>query len=194
MNIVVIFSPEAYNMICEFLGVNWYALVGTLVLAGGFVVHILYALYLSFQNLRARGRERYAVNKNQEIVSWSSQNMFVLGLIVLGFLGLHLFQFWSKMQLVELTHVGDLSKAADGAYWVNYYFTQPVYAIIYIVWLCALWFHLTHGVWSSMQSLGVNNKTWLPRVKVISNIISTIIVLMFMSIPVYYILGCASGI
>jgi succinate dehydrogenase / fumarate reductase cytochrome b subunit len=27
MNFVVLFSAEAYNMICEFLGANWYALV-----------------------------------------------------------------------------------------------------------------------------------------------------------------------
>jgi succinate dehydrogenase / fumarate reductase cytochrome b subunit len=65
-----------------------------------------------------------------------------------------------------------------------------VYCGIYIVWLAALWFHLTHGVWSALQSIGVNNKTWLPRVKVIANIISTIVILMFMSIPVYYLFGC----
>lgn len=193
MNFVVIISADAYNMICEFLGANWYALIATSVLAAGFVIHIIYALYLSAQNMRARGNIRYAVNKKQEGVSWSSQNMLVLGAIVLGFLALHMFQFWSKMQLVELTHMGDVSKAADGAYWINYYFSQPVYSILYIVWLCALWFHLTHGVWSALQSAGLNNQTWLPRVKVISNVISTIIVLMFMAVPVYYLLGCGSG-
>jgi len=193
MNIVVLFSPEGYNEICEFLGANWYALVGTSALAGGFIIHIVYALYLSYLNMRARGSERYAVTNNQKIVSWSSQNMFILGVIVFGFLALHMFQFWSKMQLVELTHVGDISKAADGYYWINYYFSQPVYSVLYIVWLSALWFHLTHGVWSALQSLGLNNKTWLPRVKVIANVISTIVILMFMSIPIYYLLGCGAG-
>ena len=63
MNIVVIISPSGYNAICAFLGANWYAVVGTAVLAGGFVIHILYALFLSYQNLRARGNESYAVKK-----------------------------------------------------------------------------------------------------------------------------------
>jgi len=193
MNFVVIISPEAYNMICEFLGANWYALVATMILAGGFVVHIIYALYLTFQNMRARGKERYAVSKKQESVSWASQNMLVLGAIVLGFLGLHLFQFWSKMQFVELTHLGDIEKAADGAFWIDHYFSQPVYAILYIVWLSALWIHLTHGVWSALHTAGLNNKTWLPRVKAIANVISTIIVLLFLSVPVYYLIGCGSG-
>lgn len=192
MNIVVIISPEGYNMICEFLGANWYAVAGTGVLAAGFVIHILYALYLTFQNMRARGRERYAVSKSQKSVDWASRNMLVLGIIVLGFLTLHLYNFWYKMQFVELTGLGDVNKAADGAYWVAQLFSNWVYCVIYIVWLIALWLHLTHGVWSALQSLGLNNKTWLPRVKVIANIVSTIVILMFMSIPVYYLLGCGA--
>ena len=167
MNFVVLFSQEAYNMICEFLGANWYALVGTKVLAIGFVVHILYALYLTFQNRKARGNIRYAVTKKQEGVSFASQNMLVLGAIVLGFMVLHLYQFWAKMQLIEITHkLGGhveeelLANAANGAYWIQYYFSQPVYSIVYIVWLCALWLHLTHGVWSALQALGLHNATW----------------------------------
>ena len=60
MNVVAIFSGEAYNAVCEFLGANWYALAGTLVLALGFVFHIVYAFILTIQNRKARGVERYA--------------------------------------------------------------------------------------------------------------------------------------
>lgn len=55
MNFVAVFSGEAYNMVCEFLGANWYALVGTLILALGFVVHIIYAFWLTIQNRKAGG-------------------------------------------------------------------------------------------------------------------------------------------
>lgn len=194
MNVVVIFSPEAYNAICEFLGANWYALVGTLVLAGGVVVHFLYAALLTVQNLRARGRERYAVTTRQEGVSWASKNMFVLGVIIIGFCVLHLIQFWSKMQLVELTGCGDHELAANGAYWIRHYFSNPVYAIVYMVCFVALWFHLTHGVWSCLHSLGLNNKTWLPRLKTLANVVATIIVLLFMAVPVYYLIMNVFGI
>jgi len=192
MNIVVLISPEGYNAICEALGANWYAILGTQILAAGFIVHILYAFHLSYQNAKARGEQAYAVKSNQKSVSWSSQNMLVLGVVICGFLGLHMFQFWSKMQLVELTHTGDLTKAADGAFWINYYFSQPVYSVLYVIWLSALWLHLTHGVWSAMQSIGLNNQTWLPRLKFIANIVSTIVIAMFMSIPLYFLLGCGS--
>lgn len=196
MNFVVLFSAEAYNMICEFLGANWYALVATKILALGFVVHIVYAIYLTFQNRKARGTERYAVSKNQKSVTWASQNMLILGAIVIGFMALHLYQFWAKMQLVEISHkLGShvdeesMAMATDGAYWIRYYFSQPLYSVLYIVWLAALWLHLTHGVWSALQSLGLNNKVWLPRVKVVANIVSTVVILMFISIPVYFLLG-----
>jgi len=194
MNIVVIISPEAYNVICEFLGANWYAIVGTTVLAAGFVIHILYALLLSYQNLRARGPERYAIKKNQAGVSWASRNMLILGAVVFGFLALHMYNFWFKMQFAELSGIetGQFHPS-DGAAYIKDLFSSKVYCGIYIVWLAALWLHLTHGVWSALQSIGLNNKTWLPRVKVISNIISTIVILMFMSIPVYFLLGCGAS-
>lgn len=194
MNITVLFSADAYNSVAKALGANWYALIGTAVLAAGFVIHILYALYLSVLNLKARGSDRYAVTQRQEGVAWASKNMLILGAIVLGFLVLHMINFWSKMQLVELTHGHAWMEAGkadpqNGAYFINELFSKPLYSIIYIVWLAALWFHLTHGVWSSLHSIGLNNKTWLPRVKCISNVYSTIIILLFMAIPVYFLLG-----
>ncbi len=181
MNIVVIISPEGYNMISKALGANWYAVIGTGVLAGGFVIHILYALYLTFLNMRARGRVHYAVTKNQKSVEWASQNMFILGTIVFGFLALHLYNFWFKMQFAELTGIetGQFSPG-DGAAYVKELFSNYIYCIVYIIWLIGLWFHLTHGVWSALQTVGLNNKTWLPRVKAVSNVISTIVILMFM--------------
>jgi succinate dehydrogenase / fumarate reductase cytochrome b subunit len=204
MNFVVLFSQDAYNAIAAFLGANWYALVGTKILALGFIVHILYALYLTFQNRKARGNIRYAVTKQQEGVSLASKNMLVLGAIILGFMGLHLYQFWAKMQLVEVTHMLGghveetlLAKATNGAYWIKYYFSQSPYStlynILYIVWLAALWTHLTHGVWSALHTLGLNNDTWMPRVKAISNVLATIIILMFVSIPVYFLIGGGSN-
>ena len=192
MNVVVLFSPEAYNAICAFLGANWYAVLATLGLAGLVALHFMFALLLTIQNLLARGRDRYAVTARQEGVSWASKNMLILGIIIFGFLVLHLFQFWAKMQLVEL--VGEKNSeayklAANGAFWIDHYFSQTWVSITYLVCFAALWFHLTHGVWSSLQSLGLNNNIWLPRLKVASTIVATLIVLMFAAIPVYYLLG-----
>jgi len=184
MNIFVIISPEVYDVICEFLGANWYALIGTAGLAFLVVVHICYAFWLTIQNYAARGKDRYAVSNRAPGVDWAAQNMLVLGFIVFGFLGLHLYNFWYEMQLPEIMG----GEPAVGSEVVKELFTSPVYCLFYIVWLSALWFHLTHGVWSAIQSLGGSNHIWLPRIKVISNIVATIVILMFMSIPVFYLI------
>lgn len=57
-----------------------------------FIIHIIYALWLTVQNRAARGADRYAVNARQPQVEWSSKNMLVLGIVVLAFLVVHLIQ------------------------------------------------------------------------------------------------------
>lgn len=188
MNLVAIFSGEAYNMVCEFLGANWYALVATLGLAFLAVVHIVYAFWLTMQNRQARGNERYAVTAKPKGVEWASQNMLVLGIIVLVGLFVHLANFWYNMQWQELIG-GNLDKAADGAYWIQETFKQPLYVVIYIVWLVSLWFHLSHGFWSAMQTFGWNGKVWFSRWKTIGNVYVTLLVFGFVAVLVAYATG-----
>ena len=190
MNITAIISPEAYNMICELLGANWYALAGTAVLALGVFVHFFYAVILTLNNYKARGSQEPGV-------AWASKNMLVLGFIILGGLLIHLFNFWSKMQLVEILggHENSLGlDPADGASLIAYTFSQWYYVVIYLVWFAALWFHLTHGVWSMFQTVGWANDTWYPRLKCIANIVATIIFLGFAAVVlVYFFCPCIAG-
>lgn len=190
MNVTAIFSTEIYNLICEFLGANWYALAGTALLALGVLVHLIYAFILTLQNRRARGTQRYAVTSSPAEVSWASRNMFILGLIILGGLIIHLFNFWYNMQFVEIlgNHEFVLISPTDGAAHIAYVFSQPVYCIIYLLWFAAIWFHLTHGFWSVFQTVGWNNKIWLKRLKIISNIFVTIIMLGFAAVVVVFYL------
>ena len=175
MNAVALISFEAYEKICEFLGANWYAVLGTLILAGGFAIHIIFAFILTFQNRKARGNNRYAVNVKPKNVEWASQNMLVLGLIVCCFLILHLVQFWAKMQLPELMHESHLSgyealKATFSQLWV-----LPVY----LIGFAALWFHISHGFWSAFQTLGTANDKWIERWQCISKWWASIVFILF---------------
>ena len=188
MNLVALFSAEGYNMICEFLGANWYALVATMGLAALFVIHIIYAFWLTIQNRAARGSERYAVNARPQNVEWASQNMLALGVIVILGLGLHFFNFWYNMQFAEIIgqpELGGLS-ATDGYGYIQQTFSCPVFFVLYLIWLAALWFHLTHGFWSALHTLGWNNLTWINRWQTISNIYSTIIILGFALVAIVF--------
>lgn len=191
MNLAALFSADAYNMICAFLGANWYALVGTVVLAGGVLVHFAYALLLTWQNRKARGNVRYAMTVKEKGVDWASKNMLVIGFIVLCGLALHLVHFWSKMQLVEIMggHENSLGLApTDGAALIAFTFSKWYNALVYIVWLAAIWFHLTHGVWSMFQTAGWANDTWYPRLKCLSNLVSTLICGGFALVVVFFFL------
>lgn len=198
MNLVAIFSGEAYNAICEFLGANWYALVATAGLAALVIVHFVYAIILTLQNKKARGGQAYAYTVKPKNVEWASQNMFVLGVIVILGMGLHLYNFWANMQLVEVMHMMganvDATNAADGVYHIKQTFSCPVYTVLYLVWLVALWFHLTHGFWSALQTLGWNNQVWFERWRCIGNVIVTLIVAGFAAVAVIFALcPCAGG-
>ena len=182
MNAVAIFSGEAYNAVCEFLGTNWYALVGTAVLALGVLVHFVYAFILTIQNRKARGNNRYALETRPASVEWASKNMLVLGIIVIIGIGVHLSQFWYKMMFAELAGIENQIAATDGAAWIAFYFSQLPVVLIYIVWLVALWFHLTHGFWSALQTIGWNNKVWMNRLKCVSDVFATLICCAFAAV------------
>ncbi len=193
MNVVALFSASGYNWVCEMLGTNWYALAGTAGLAALVVIHFVYAFILNFQNKKARGNNAYAVTSKPEKVEWASQNMLVLGIIVVLGLGVHLFNFWFHMMFAELAEIENNIAPTDGYAWIVYTFHAAgtcsyIYSAIYLVWLAALWFHLTHGMWSAMQTMGWSGKIWFNRWRVISYIYSTFVILLFVAVVVVFCL------
>mgnify|MGYP003314024496 CR=1 FL=1 len=151
------------------------------VLALGFLVHILYGCWLTAKNIIARGGfKRYEVSSVAAADSWSAKNMFVLGIIIIGFICFHLFHFWAKMQLPELLGIGVyednpyvLLVNVFGHWWIT---------ALYVLWFVAVWFHLTHGFWSMFQTIGWDGQTWFKRVKVIGIIVASIICLAFVTV------------
>ncbi|HBF04571.1 MAG TPA: succinate dehydrogenase/fumarate reductase cytochrome b subunit [Prevotella sp.] len=194
MNVAALFSGEAYNMICELLGANWYAVVATLGLAALAVIHIVYAFILTAQNRRARGNQRYEVTAKPEKVEWASQNMLVLGIIIVLGLLLHLFNFWFNMMFAELTGMTVAHDPADGFAFIQDTFANPVFVVLYIIWLVALWFHLTHGFWSALQTLGWSGKIWFCRWKVIGMVYTTILIALFIITVLAFAIGCAPSL
>ena len=186
MNAVAIISLPAYDSICEFLGANWYAVAGTVVLAGGFVIHIIYAFWLTLQNRKARGNNRYAVNTKPKDVEWASQNMLVLGLIVVCFMILHLYQFWLQMQVPEL--LGEDVKTGthylEATFGLGHWWVLPVY----LIGFAALWFHISHGFWSAFQTLGTANDKWIERWQCISKWWASIVFILFAIEAIYFAL------
>lgn len=150
------------------------------ILALGFAVHILYGCWLTAKNVCARGGvKRYAVASKAAADSWSARNMFVLGIIVLGFIAFHLTHFWAKMQLPEMFGIGTFEN--NPYYLLTVTFSKWWVLALYIVWFFAIWMHLVHGFWSMFQTVGWNGSIWFKRVRVIGVIVATLIVLLFVA-------------
>ena len=171
-----------FKLGCDFMSTAFIDIMVP-ILALGFLIHIIYGCWLSWQNVKARGGwKRYEVASKANADSWSAKNMLVLGLVILGFICFHLTHFWAKMQLPEMFGVGNfennpylLLNATFGKWWI---------LVLYLIWFGAVWLHLVHGFWSMFQTVGWSGQTWFKRLKVIGVVVATLIVLMFVAAAV----------
>ncbi len=171
-----------FKLGCDFMSTGFISIMVP-ILALGFLIHIIYGCWLSWQNMKARGGwKRYEVASKANADSWSAKNMLVLGIIILGFICFHLTHFWAKMQLPEMFGVGNyennpylLLNVTFGKWWI---------LVLYIIWFAAVGLHLVHGFWSMFQTVGWSGQTWFKRLKVIGVIVACIIVLLFVATAV----------
>lgn len=174
---------QMFNAGVHFMATNPLIKIIEPTLALGFLVHIIYSLILTLQNMKARGSQAYASGKKTTGVEWASLNMFPLGIAVFAFLVIHLINFYLKMKgftewhggEVEFPFFGAMAKGENAYALVNETFQNLSIVLIYIVGSVALAFHLAHGFWSAFQTIGLNNTVWMPRLKVISNVVAIIL-------------------
>ena len=147
------------------------------ILALGLLVHVVWGCWLTVQNIKARGAVKYAVQNKARTDSWSSRNMVVLGLVILGILFFHLTGFWAKMQLPEMFGIGEFEN--NPYLLLNTVFGNWISLLIYLIWFAAVWLHLTHGFWSMFQTVGWSNDKWMKILKVIGVVVASLICLAF---------------
>ncbi len=191
LNLAALVSPELYESVCKFMEVNTFVRIMVPVLPAGFIVHILFSLFIEFNNWTARPREiAYRVPNRSKATSWASKNMFVLGIIVLCFLFFHLCHFWAHMQLQQF--IG--GEIEDGYKLVVDLFRSSPFSLfncaLYIVWFCAIYYHVSHGFWSAFQTIGMNNSVWLPRLQCLAKLYAAVIFLGNSLIPICIHCGC----
>lgn len=182
VNGLYLISPDKFKEGCDIMSLSIVSVM-TPILAAGFILHIIYALYLSWKNFKARGKQRYEVKNKIKTDNWAAKNMFILGVIILGFIAFHLTHFWAKMQLQQFKMI-PYEQLTDPRLLMTQIFGKLWVVILYIIWFVALWFHLTHGFWSAFQTLGWNNEIWIKRLKVISYIYATLICAVFVSVAI----------
>ena len=170
-----------FKLGCDFMSLPFIDIMVP-ILALGLLVHIGYGCWLTFRNIKARGTVKYAVQNKARTDSWSSRNMLVLGLVILGILFFHLSGFWAKMQLPEMFGIGNFEN--NPYLLLNVVFGKWWSLLIYLIWFAAVWLHLVHGFWSMFQTVGWSNEIWMKRLKVIGVVVASLICLAFTAVAV----------
>lgn len=161
-------------------------------LFAGLILHIVQGLILWFQNRKARPI-RYSVNRSNKNSKWYSRSMGLLGTLILMFLIIHLYHFWTPSRFGGWLGIHELSEASLGTY--NGQEVHNLYAemlivfqnlwvvIVYVLGMISLSWHLMHGFQSAFQTFGINNKKLNPIINVFGIMYSIIIPLLFALMP-----------
>ena len=181
--LVIIFDdPMVYNKAAHFMSTNILIKIFEIVLFGGLLLHMIYALILQIQNWIARPR-RY-VKANYSNTSFFSKFMIHTAVIILVFLVIHFVDFYFK---AKFGHGEEI--LVDGVLYHDFAteiidkFKMLPFVIFYIAAFIFLGFHLIHGFQSAFKTLGLEHKRVTPVIQVVSIIYTVTVVGGYSLIP-----------
>lgn len=179
---------EIFRLLVKFMTTNILIKIMEIVLFAGFIIHAVYGVILQIQNWMARPA-RYR-KEGWEHTSFFSKFMIHTGIIVAIFLVIHLMNFYLVKAGLTQAHPGPNAVEDSHDFYnmaVNL-FSNNTYAILYIIFLIFLGFHLNHAFQSAFQSLGLNHSKYTPFINFLGDAYSIIIPLGFCIIPLYFLL------
>lgn len=187
VNLISVFSPGAFNSASEFMGYN--PLIQFLmqpILGFAVIFHFVMGFVLELKNRSARP-VKYAMNNGSANSTWMSRNMIISGLVVLAFLGLHMYDFW--WHEINFKYV-EANTPDNERFWHELHakFADGRRVAFYVVSFVLLGLHLAHGFQSSFQSVGARHPKYTPVIKVLGTWYSILIPAGFILIALYHYL------
>ncbi len=185
-NLTFFFGPDmmnAYAMHLENLGLFLWAI--RLGLLSTVAIHIIFTVLLWKENQTARPNKYLHQNTVQTTVF--ARTMRMSGLVILAFVIFHIAHFTAR---IVFPSYNQLHATLDGKEVRDVYrmvvigFSHPLVSAFYIVALAALAFHLSHGIASLFQTLGISNKSLRPVFEKAGIAIAWLLFLGFSAIPV----------
>jgi succinate dehydrogenase / fumarate reductase cytochrome b subunit len=148
-----------------------------------FGIHIYFAVKLTLENKKAKPIG-YAVNTSVA-ATFNSKNMIWTGLIILAFVLYHLLHFTFQVTspyFIASANLDDYGRP-NLFKMVVLSFQKGSITLLYAVSLFALLLHLSHGIQSIFQSLGLNNDSLMPKIKVFGITLAVFLIIGYLSIP-----------
>jgi succinate dehydrogenase / fumarate reductase cytochrome b subunit len=181
-NLLILVGPQAYNEYSDKLTSNPLIYIAEVGLVALFLGHFVLAIGLQIKNWGARD-SLYAVKSNgPKRTSVTQRSLWAQGLLILVFLILHLITFkYGEHYTVNYGHgeIRDLHKL------VLHEFHEPAEVIWYCVALVVLGFHLSHGVSSSFQTLGIHHPRYQKGIKCFGFLYAVVVACGFLVQPIY---------
>lgn len=195
INAMIFFNDggETFNHWGHFMGSNLIIRTMEIGLFAFLLLHIIQGLMLVGQNNSARPvkYQQYDAASNSK---WYSRSMGLLGTLILLFLVLHLYHFWTPSRLGGIAGVHELQPATLGSYnnqeVHNLYeemlvvFQNLWVVIVYVLGVFSLYWHLVHGFQSAFQTFGIHHKKYTPIIKNLGIAYAIIICGLFAAMPI----------
>ena len=185
-NLLLFVNAEKYNAYAHFLHSQEELLM---VAETGLFLLFLSHLYLAFATAWGNGKSRidqYAMKQTKQprslLAASPSTWMFASGAAVLGFVILHLIDMKFQAR-PDITYLDEHDPNAPYATAVAV-LSNPISRVVYTLGVIVLGFHLSHGVSSAFQSLGLNHPKYTPLIKWIGRLFAFAIAVGFASLPV----------
>jgi len=155
----------------------WAARLGLL---AAVITHIYFTISLTLQNKKARP-ESYANKKTYSTLQ--SRTMIWGGVFILFYIIYHLMHFTLGSAHPQLFHEHDVYQTVVDSFQVT------SISFVYIAAMISLYMHLSHGIQSLFQTLGMTNPLHVNLIKKIGISLSIIICGGFISIPLSVWMG-----
>ena len=181
-NMLMFVSAEAYNKYGHALTSNPLIYVAEAGLLAIFIIHAVVAIYLAVMNKASRGTT-YAKSPKKTSSSFAAKTMWAQGIIIFGFIILHLITF-KFGEYIPVTY-DDGEEIRDLFKLMVQVFQDPIYTFSYFGVLILLGMHLSHGFASSFQTLGLNGARYDDKIKMVGHVYAVLVTIGFISQPFY---------
>jgi succinate dehydrogenase / fumarate reductase cytochrome b subunit len=178
---------EAFNQYAHFLETlihGWLIIGFEIGLIAITIVHVVYAIIVALVDKERARPDKYAMIRNaggKSHKSLASRFMIITGPIILIFAILHvrMFKFAPELQNTAHGEIKDLYGVVDRA------FSVPWIVAAYMIVMVLLGTHLWHGVWSALQSLGLNSDRHIKLLTRLSMLAGVVLGIGFLVLPLY---------
>ncbi|HIB8181870.1 succinate dehydrogenase cytochrome b subunit [Elizabethkingia anophelis] len=173
-----------FNAYSHFLSGNIVIKIVSLVLYTSIILHAIDGLVITIKNKKSGGT--YQSDRRGRASKWYSRNMGILGTLILIFLVIHFQNFWYVYKFGSLPLDDKGNK--DLYILVVTVFKEWWYVVIYVISMIALCYHLIHGIYSAVRTLGLFHPKYVKWIKIAGITYSVIISVGFALMPVYVFL------